>query len=70
MIKSQPERERLQKEKEDREKKFQAEKKIRESKRKERGKLRHSMMKTNSKGQPLMRNRIDAILAKLEKSSS
>jgi hypothetical protein len=26
------------------------------------------MMKVNKKGQPLMRNRIDAILAKLEKN--
>ena len=48
-------------------KKFQEVQKIRDAKRKERGKLRHSMMKVNRKGQPLMKNRIDAILAKLEK---
>ena len=67
MLKAQPERDRIQKEREEREKKFQEAQKIRDSKRKERGKLRHSMMKVNKKGQPLMRNRIDAILAKLEK---
>ena len=67
MLKAQPERDRIRKEREEREKKFQEAQKIRDSKRKERGKLRHSMMKVNKKGQPLMRNRIDAILAKLEK---
>merc|ERR1711966_363579 len=68
MLKAQPERDRIRKEREEREKKFQEAQKIRDSKRKERGKLRHSMMKVNKKGQPLMRNRIDAILAKLEKN--
>ena len=67
MLKAQPERDRIKKEREEREKKFQEVQKIRDAKRKERGKLRHSMMKVNRKGQPLMKNRIDAILAKLEK---
>ena len=65
MIKSRPEQERLAKEREVREVKFQEEQKIRHTKRKERNRLRYNMLKLTSKGQPLMRTRVDAILAKL-----